>query len=245
MSRSKNKLPNIFVHYSKLIYFLFNRFKGNNYQKMREYFTYIFLSEIEKYIILNKKKILDIGGASGTFCKILSKLRKCDATNLDPSPGKKFWKNTVIAFADKIPFSKNVFDLVICRGVFEHIPPEKQQPSINEMYRVTKHGGYGYIVIPPWYNPHAGHGLKPFHLLPFNIAKFLRELIFRNKITGHSYEEVVLYKITCKKMEQMIKKSGFQIVETLDTHLRLHFLTKVPILREILIPAVAYIIIKR
>jgi SAM-dependent methyltransferase len=239
----KNKI-NLLHHYRKLYFFLFNRYNGENYKIMRGYFAHILISEIEKYTTLNKKKIIDIGGADGSFCKILSELRKCDSTNLDPFPGKRPWKNTIISFADKIPFGDNLFDITICRNVFEHIPFEKQQSSINEMYRVTKHGGYGYIVIPPWYNPHAGHSLKPFHILPFRIAKFIRELIFRSKITGHSYEDLGLYKITFKKMKQMIKISNFQLIDTLDTHFRLHFLTKIPVLQEILIPAVSFIMLK-
>ena len=44
-----------------------------------------------------------------------------------------------------------------------------------------KKQGIGYFVIPPWYNPHAGHGLKPFHIFPFAIAKFLRNLFFKKE----------------------------------------------------------------
>ncbi len=235
---------NLFNHYKKLLFYSLNRFKGNNYSLMREYFGQILIMEIEEFMPVWNKKVLDVGGAKGEFCKVLSEERKCNAINVDPFPGKYIWPKTKIAFADNIPFDDNEFDLVICRGVLEHIPIEKQQQSLNEMYRVTKTGGICYIVIPPWYNPHAGHGLKPFHIFPFKLAKFLRQLIFRNQINTNSFEEAGLYPITFSRMLKMISISGFKITATKDTHFRLHFFTKIPIIREIAIPAVAFILVK-
>ena len=115
---------------------------------------------------------------------------------------------------------------------------------MNEMYRVTKTGGICYIMIPPWYNPHAGHSLKPFHIFPFKLAKFLRQLFFRNKINGNSFEEAGLYPITFKRMLKMISTSGFNVVATKDTHFRLHFLTRIPVIREIAVPSAVFILAK-
>ena len=235
---------NLFDHYRKLLYYLCNRFKGNNYSLMREYLTKILVMEVEEFMPLWNKRVLDVGGAKGEFCKTLYDLRKCDAINVDLCPGDCIWPKTIIASADNLPFHNNVFDLVICRGVLEHIPTEKQQQTVDELYRVTKTGGICYIMIPPWYNPHAGHHLKPFHILPFKVAKFLRELIFGNKIDANSYEEAGLYPITFRKMVRMISKSGFKILTTKDTHLRLHFLTKIPGIREVAVPAVSFILTK-
>ena len=164
--------------------------------------------------------------------------------NYEPFPGDTVWPDTVVGFADNITFDDNSFDVVICRGVVEHIPTDKQQPSINEMYRVTREGGICYIMIPPWYNPHAGHKLKPFHYFPFKTAKFLRHLFFKNRIHANSYEEQGLFPITFQRMLKMIKVSGFQLATTRDTHLRLHGLTKIPLLREVAVPAVTFILKK-
>lgn len=239
----RTKKINLIEHFKKLIYFNFNRFKDNNYENMREYFAQVFLNDIEQFVLLKNKEVLDVGGANGEFCKFLNKARNCDAVNLEPFPKKTIWK-TIKAFADKMPFKSNSFDVILFRGVLEHIPPKKQQHSLNEIYRVMKKEGIGYFIIPPWYNPHAGHGFKPFHVFPFKIAKFLREFFFREKISYNSFEEYSLYKITFNKMQKMIKKSGFEIVNTLDTHFRMHFVTKIPILKELLVPAVAFIVKK-
>lgn len=251
----KSNRLNIFDHYQKLLFYAFNRFKDKNYQLMRDYFANILVMELEEFIPIRNKRVLDVGGAQGQFCRVLSEKRQCDAINLDPDPGrylwpkpmnieKYIWPKTKVAFADNMPFSDNEFDIGICRGVLEHIPTEKQQQSVNEMYRVTKLGGIFYIMIPPWYNPHAGHRLKPFHMLPFKLAKYLRQLVFRNKVNVSSLKDMDLYPITFKRMLEIIKISGFDVVSTKDTHFRLHFLTKIPIIREIAVPAVAFIVKK-
>ena len=246
----KNHKINLLNHYQKLWFFTFNRFKANNYQLMREYFAQILIMEVEEFMPLYNKKVLDVGGARGEFCKVISDKRRCDAINLDPNPHlfrfgqEHIWPRTKIGFADNMPFDDNEFDLVICREVLEHIPTEKQQQSVNEMYRVTKIGGICYITIPPWYNPFAGHNLKPFHILPFKSAKYLRQLIFRNKINADSFEEEGLYPITFKRMLKMISSSNFKVITTRCTHLRLHFLTKIPVIREVMIPTVGFILTK-
>jgi len=237
-------------HYRKLWFFNFNRFKSNNYQLMREYFAEILIMDVERFMPLQDKKVLDVGGATGTFCRTISRKRSCRAINLDPhavkyNPGEPVWPQTTVGFADNIPYDDNEFDLVICRGVLEHIPVEKQQKSVNEMYRVTKVGGICYILIPPWYNPHAGHRLKPFHVLPFKVAKYLRQLFFRKKIDASSLAELGLYPITFRRMLDMISASGFRLLTTRDSHFRLHVLTRIPLIREIMVPAAAFILTKQ
>jgi len=219
---------------------------------MREYFAGILIEDIERHLPLWGKKILDVGGSKGEFCRTLNKLRNCQAINLDPYPEQfgrllagDIWPDTKKAFADQIPFDDDEFNLVICRSVLEHIPPDKQQNSLNQMYRVTKPEGICYIAIPPWYNPFAGHAVKPFHYLPFKLAKFLARNINRKKITAKNLAELNLYPITFKKILSMIRQSGFEIIETKDAHLRLHFITRIPILREILVPSVVFILFKK
>jgi SAM-dependent methyltransferase len=242
---------NLLTHYRKLWFFNFNRLKGDNYARMREYFAGIFISEIEEFTPLLNKKVLDVGGARGEFCKVLNELRHCAAYNLDPAPYEYgqyksdfIWPNTQVGTAEKMPFADNEFDLVICRGVLEHIHPKKQQGSLNEMSRVTRSGGFVYLAIPPWFNPFAGHGLKPFHYFPFKIAKFLAEACYGKKIKASSWDEKRLYSITFARMLRMIKNTGLKLLATKDTHLRLHFLTRIPLAREILVPSVAFILRK-
>ncbi len=211
---------------------------------MRRYLARVLIMELEEFIDLDDCQVLDVGGARGEFCQVLHQLRGCRATNVDPDPGIPLWPDTVRCFADDIPLASNRFDLVICRGVLEHIPTVRQQASIREMFRVTRPGGLCYFLIPPWFNPHAGHTLKPFHVLPFKAARFLRQLWFRESIPARSYAEAGLYPITFRRMLRLISGAGMRLLATRDSHFRLHFMTRIPVLRELLVPSAAFILKK-
>lgn len=240
-----NTLHNLFSHYRRLWFFNFNRFKGNNYQLMREYFAHLLIDDLDASITLQRKTIVDVGGAEGEFCDVLSRIRECDAYNLDPGSLSFSWPKTIRGRAEHLPFKNDSFDVVICRGVLEHIPPKHLPTALEEMYRINKSGGICYLVIPPWYTPHAGHQLKPFHLLPFRYAKRLRELFFREKIEQNSFEELNLYKITVRGMLNLLAHSPYQVLKMKDVHFRLHGMTKIPLLRELFIPSVAFILRKK
>ena len=77
----------------------------------------------------------------------------------------------------------------------------------------------------------------------FDLVLF-RNVFFKMKFEENSLEEAMLFKITYRKMYKMIKNAGFKLINTKDTHFRLHFLTKVPIFREFTIPAIAFIVKK-
>ena len=211
---------------------------------MREYFAHQLINDIDSVIELQRKKVIDVGGAQGEFCKVLSQKRECDAHNLDPGTLSCLWPKTIRGRAEQLPIKNDSYDVVICRGVLEHIPTSRLPQAIKEMCRINKPGGICYIVIPPWYTPHAGHQLKPFHLLPFRYAKRLRELFFREKIEQHSFEEMNLYKITVRGMLNLLECTPYKIIKMQDVHFRIHFLTKIPLLRELIIPAVAFILEK-
>lgn len=47
-----------------------------------------------------------------------------------------------------IPFKDNSFDLVYNSGVIEHFPEPYNLAAINEMKRITKHGGRIVVIVP-------------------------------------------------------------------------------------------------
>lgn len=234
----------ILNHFGKLWFFNFHRYEDDNYRRMREYFAEVLIDDVEEFMLLQDKRVLDVGGANGEYCMILNQKRNCDAINLDPNPQNPIWPNTTIGFSDRIPFVDESFDLVICRGVLEHVPTDRLSASLMEMYRVTKKGGFCYIVIPPWFNPHAGHGLKPFHVFGFRATKYLYKFLAHKHIAGNSFEDHNLYKVTFAQMAGLLRATPYKLLATQDTHFRIHFLTKIPLVREILVPAVAFILKK-
>ena len=188
---------------------------------------------------------MDIGGGKGEFCKILSERLKCStAVNLDLEPDNNIWKNNVIGNAFSVPFKNNQFDLIICRGVIEHIPRKFQFSVFKEIKRLLKNDGIAYIMIPPWFSFHGGHSIKPFHIFSFPVAKALKKLFFNKNIEGDSYSDIGLYPLTFDLIHKAILRSELKIVKTLDTHFKQHWITKVPYLREIMIPSAVFIVTK-
>jgi SAM-dependent methyltransferase len=250
-------------HYGKVIFFGLHLWEGDNVLRMREYYARVVFDEVRELMPADAR-ILDIGGEKGTFCRVISE-KVAAAINIDPDlraykrsaaelstrDEDRVWPDSVVGIAEDLPFRDEAFDAVFCRSVLEHLSPEEQESALDEMYRVTKKGGLCYIAIPPWYNPYAGHALRPFHYLPFATARKLSLLLYKhtgiNSVArkigpgAQSYADVRLFPITFKRMMRMIMQSGFHIRAMRDTHFRLHFLTKIPLIRELLIPLATFI----
>ena len=112
-------------------------------------------SNIINKIKIKKKQIsiLDVGCLTGHFNNTFKKKLKNNFTYTGIDPWKlhidaanKIWKNDKnanfkIGWAQKIPFKKDEFDIVICSNVITHIP-EIIRP-LKEMLKVTKK----YLII--------------------------------------------------------------------------------------------------
>ena len=230
----------IFKHYLTLLKFALRGNKG--FYEAREYLANILIEELEEFINLHGKKILDIGGEHGEFCKILSEERNCRAINVEPKK-LDFVHKTIIGRADRLPFKDRVFDLVLLRGVLQHIPTKEKLKSIEEINRVLKNGGLTYIMIPPWWSPLSGQELKPFQYFGFTLAKHFSQTIMGRKIKAKNLAELGLWPMTFRSTLGYINKAGFKVLKTTDILGRIHFLTRLPIIRELL-PSVGFIIRK-
>lgn len=72
--------------------------------------------------------------------------------------------------ADSIPYPDGYFDAAILANVFEHIPPDARQRSLDEIFRVLKPGGALAGQIPNPYFPIESHSRLPFMgFLPVNL----------------------------------------------------------------------------
>lgn len=60
----------------------------------------------------------------------------------------------------QLPYEDNTFDLVTSDQVFEHV--QDQVRAFQELWRITKPGGYGLHFIPARYMPIEGHIFVPF-----------------------------------------------------------------------------------
>jgi SAM-dependent methyltransferase len=247
-------------HYRLLIHFtpkmlrgdLWRGEGGGEYLQVQEHYARLVNDEVSEFLSLRNKNVLDIGGHSGVFCRVFSEEFGAKlAINLEPFfryDKQLHWPDRVRGVAQELPFGDDQFDLVFCREVLEHVQPQGcLQRCVNEMYRVTKKGGLCYISIPPWHAPFAGHACMPFHYLPFRAARRLALLFYKTPFMPFdvtSWEEYGIFPITFKKMRRLIAASGFRVLATKDHHFRLHFLTRIPLAREVAVPVVAFILRK-
>lgn len=235
---------NLFKHYYKLLSFACYGNKG--FYAAREYMGEVLIEELEEFIDLKNKKVLDIGGERGEFCKVLYEKKKCLAVNVEPSSlSGGFVHKTIIAKAEDLPFKDRTFDIVLLRGVIQHIPTGKKLKSLKEMHRVLKPGGIAYLMIPPWYSPLSGQNIKPFQYFPFKIARHLRNSMFSSNIREDSISELGIWPMTFRSTLKYLSQTNFKVLKTIDILGRFHFLTKIPLLREVFINSAGFILQKK
>lgn len=143
--------------------------------------------------------ILDVGCASGWFLsQVQKKFPKAKCTGIDIYKdairyGKKKYPKMsfYVSDAGKLPFKAQSFDLVICTEVLEHV----NDPSgvISEMKRVLRKKGQLVIELD------SGSIL-------FTIVWYLWGLS-RGSVWHHAH----LHSFTVRKLENLLKRSGFAI----------------------------------
>lgn len=123
--------------------------------------------------------VLDAGCGDGEFC-ITHKLRDragkivgvdVDSRALARNPNVD---ERVIASVEEIPLEDNYFDLVISRGLIEHL--ENPQAAISEFARVLKPGGRAVILTYNIYSP----VMFTSAILPLGPRKWLKGKTIEN-----------------------------------------------------------------
>ena len=100
-------------------------------------------------IFINKGNVLDMGCENGKFLKILNKKFNKYGFDIDTSISKKINTFAEIqkgCFFDN-NYKNNFFDLIIFRGVIEHLSNPKDY--INKCYKLLKKGGLIYFCATP------------------------------------------------------------------------------------------------
>ncbi|MDB5260269.1 MAG: Methyltransferase type 11 [Candidatus Nomurabacteria bacterium] len=115
-----------------------------------------FLDKLEKVVKLKNKRVLEIGCGVGTRSIQIAKRSK-HLTAIEPSTkliqeAKKTNSLENIDYqvgkAEKLKFSKGMFDAVIFTLSLHHVPPVKINNAIKEANRVVKKGGYIVFLEP-------------------------------------------------------------------------------------------------
>jgi 2-polyprenyl-3-methyl-5-hydroxy-6-metoxy-1,4-benzoquinol methylase len=125
-------------HYRTIFHFARLMLQGNlidekhdQYTRVQEYYARVVNDEVCDFMSLQDKRILDVGGLKGAFCRVFSdRFGAGLAVNLDPylnAYSNLEWDDAVGGQAEWLPFNDNQFDSVMCREVLEHMPTEHLQ----------------------------------------------------------------------------------------------------------------------
>ena len=119
--------------------------------------------DIKKTIPNFKGDVLDVGCGQSPY-KFLLDDSQTKYFGVDIVDAEKFdYNNTDITpfNGEDIPFEDEKFDGLICTEVLEHV--QNYQKLIDEMHRVMKRGGQGFITIP-W--------SARYHYIPYDFFRY-------------------------------------------------------------------------
>jgi ubiquinone/menaquinone biosynthesis C-methylase UbiE len=97
---------------------------------------------------IKNKNVLDIGSWSGPFEKLIYGIaKKITAVDIEDKALKVLKQNfpkikCVNAYADKLPFKRDAYDVVTFWDVIEHLPIGYEARVLKEINRVLKKNGY-------------------------------------------------------------------------------------------------------
>jgi arabinofuranan 3-O-arabinosyltransferase len=239
----------IVQHYRKLYHYARHRYEGNKYEEMRNYFAQVLVEDLEHDfgLSLNGLDVLEVGGHTGRFSAFFSQSRDARCVNVEiedmqHAPG--VFSGTLRGDGTSLPVRSASVDFVLCRGVIEHVPHDQQLSMLRECSRALKPGGHCLLNTQPWFSPFAGHQLRPFHMLPLPLAIRMSNLLKGTKIHGDSLGvlDPPLHPVTMRRLDALVRDAGFQVVATKDYHFRIHAVTKIPLLREVLTQSITYML---
>jgi SAM-dependent methyltransferase len=131
------------------------------------------------------------------------------------------------------------FDLVISQNSMEHYPDPAG--CLAEMVRALKPSGKILLTFgPPWHAPHGSH-MHFFTRVPWVNLLFREKTVinvrrhFRDD-GARRYEEVEggLNRMTLRKFDRLLAGAGLRVLYRRNEGVKgLHFLTKIPVLREL------------
>lgn len=93
--------------------------------------------------------------------------------------------HSLIAAAEALPYSDNLFDTILSHEVLEHVQDDRK--SIQEMVRVLKPGGRVIIFVPNRWYPFETHGhywKGVYHFGNTPLINYLPD-VFRNRLAPH------------------------------------------------------------
>lgn len=138
----------------------------------------------------DRAKILDVGCGPGMMA-YHSIAREFEFFGIDISEkmidecNNKFRKEKFVNFSvgkiQKLDFSDDLFDVVLCMGILEHVPKDEIECALSEINRVLKPGGQ---VIISLMNENSLFAWQR------RVRNYLSKIIFRKDNLSQSYDHL-------------------------------------------------------
>ncbi|SLN31363.1 class I SAM-dependent methyltransferase [Oceanibacterium hippocampi] len=139
------------------------------------------------------------------------------------------------------------FDVAVSQNAFEHMPDP--EASLAEIFEILKPGGKLLLCFgPPWYAPYGSH-MYFFTRLPWVNLLFPERVVMRirslYRADGLQSYAPELNRMSIRRFEQVVRRSPFELSwRRYRCSWGLHWLARVPILRELLINRVEAVLQK-
>lgn len=125
------------------------------------------VAQLSQYVSLDGAVLLDVGGGPGYF---RDAFQRAGATYfaLDADVGElaglgEIAAGTVVGSGMCLPFADASVDVCYSSNVLEHVPDPWLMA--DEMLRVTRPGGIVFVSYTVWHGPWGGHETSPWHYL--------------------------------------------------------------------------------
>lgn len=170
--------------------------------------------------------ILEIGTGSGGIAHYLATMNKHHRVySVDTVDNRQVTDNFHFQLVDgtELPFDDSHFDIVISNHVIEHVGLyDAQQSHMNEINRVLKQGGIGYLAVP-----NRWMLVEPHYRLIFlsYLPRKLRTPYLRWMRRGEYYD---CEPLTRKETENILLQSGFTFSNICPQALKLTFAIEKP-----------------
>ena len=161
---------------------------------------------LASHISVQNCKILEIGCGSGVISNYFSKLgNDVHAVDvIDQRTIKEGYAYTQVSGVI-LPFDDNTFDIVITNHVIEHVgESDNQNLHLDEIKRVLKPNGVGYLAVPNKWSLFESHYKLPLlSWLPRRIADFIVSLLKKN-----TYYDC--YPLSIKELKMMLNLKSLE-----------------------------------
>lgn len=181
------------------------------------------------------RRILDLGSGPGYFGRAL-KRAGADVIAIDLRPDNvraavASGLNAMESDGTNLPFPDATFDGVLCSNMLEHTPTPED--IFDEIERVLRPGGWGWVSWTNWWSPWGGHSITPWHYLGPRLGARLYVRLFGPPTKNLPYDTLWPTYIG-RMIRQLRRRSRLRLLDAVPRYYpSQRWVTKVPGVREV------------